>query len=304
MGVNIDMKNSKEVFLAIPQNNEGKEFKQFNFLIREKKFRLEDQLMNSVHWHDYYEIEFITGGEGCHFFNSRMHSVYRGCAYLVSPSDFHTVSESKENPLRLFNINFSESFLPPKLASMLESGGSLPKIVFSEEDTVKIIALLEEIKKEFESDNFLKTEMIQAAFSRFVIMLWRKSTEYGSELPSSPRFSDTVSKTVMYLKKHFREHITLADCASRLYLTPNYLGELFHNSVGVSFKEYLKKLRFNYSVNLLGSSEMSVAQISTDSGFSTPSYFIRLFREHYGITPSQFRKLTPAEQKKILKTIN
>ena len=93
------MSNPKKVFLATPLNSEGREFKEYDFLIREKEFRLEPRLMSSVHWHDYYEVEFITGGEGCHFFNSHMHSIYRGCAYIIAPSDFHTVSESKDNPL-------------------------------------------------------------------------------------------------------------------------------------------------------------------------------------------------------------
>ena len=92
--MSLAMNNPKRVFLATPLNKEGREFREFDFLIREKEYRLEAHLMNSVHWHDYYEIEFITGGEGCQFFNGRMHSVYRGCAYLVCPSDFHTVSES------------------------------------------------------------------------------------------------------------------------------------------------------------------------------------------------------------------
>ena len=298
------MSNPKKVFLATPLNSEGREFKEFDFLIREKEFRLEPHLMNSVHWHDYYEVEFITGGEGCHFFNSHMHSIYRGCAYLIAPSDFHTVSESKDNPLGLYTINFAESFLPPKLAVMLENRGSIAKVVFSEEETAEITDILRKIKSEFEGSGFLKTEMIRADFSRFVIMLLRKSVECGREIPSSPQYSDSVSKTVMYLKNHFREHITLTDCAAKQYLTPNYLGEIFHSNVGMSFKDYLKKLRFNYSVNLLSSTEMSVAQISADSGFSTTSYFISLFREHYGITPSQFRKLSLAEQKKILKTVS
>ena len=56
------MSNPKKVFLATPLNSEGREFKEYDFLIREKEFRLEPRLMSSVHWHDYYEVEFITGG--------------------------------------------------------------------------------------------------------------------------------------------------------------------------------------------------------------------------------------------------
>lgn len=141
------MSNPKKVFLATPLNSEGREFKEYDFLIREKEFRLEPRLMSSVHWHDYYEVEFITGGEGCHFFNSHMHSIYRGCAYIIAPSDFHTVSESKDNPLGLYTVNFSESFLPPKLAAMLENRGSVAKVVFGEEETAEIIDLLKKNQK-------------------------------------------------------------------------------------------------------------------------------------------------------------
>lgn len=76
-----------------------------------------------------------------------------------------------------------------------------------------------------------------------------------------------------------------------VYLTLNYFGELFRNSVHMSFSDYLKHLRFDYAVNLLNSTEESVDRISQLSGFHSAAYFIVLFRKHFGITPSQYRNV-------------
>ncbi len=294
------MKNkSKDIFLAVPGNSGGREF---SFLIRKKNEPLEVKYNNTVHWHDYYELEFVTGGYGVHFFNGGENPISRGCAYLVTPSDFHSVSESEGDPLELYNINFSESFLPFELVSALEERGSIACVGFSDEDTEEAVSILERMEKEYFYGNEFSADMIRADFMRLIIMILRKSRASVQKAVASD-FSDAVSKTVLYLKRHFREHITLTDCAARLYLTPNYLGNMFCKAVGVPFKTYLQRLRFNYSVNLLASTEMSVSQISDDSGFTNPSYFISLFRKRFGITPAVFKSLSAEKRQEILKEV-
>ena len=47
---------------------------------------------NTMHWHDFYEIEIVIRGTGTQIFNGRNYELKRGCAYLLSPLDFHSVS--------------------------------------------------------------------------------------------------------------------------------------------------------------------------------------------------------------------
>lgn len=57
---------------------------------------------------------------------------------------------------------------------------------------------------------------------------------------------------------------------------------------GTSFNTLLLELRMNHAMNLLQENEKQIHQISALIGINNPSYFIRLFKDFYGITPKQY----------------
>ena len=144
--------------------------------------------------------------------------------------------------------------------------------------------------------------MMQALFEQFLIrMIRRKKQEADGDDQDFQKPSLPVNQVINYLKLHFREPVSLAGCAKMVFLTPNYLGDLFHRSTNMSFNEYVKHLRFDYAVNLLNLSTTPVEQISKLSGFHSSSYFISLFRQQFGITPSQYRKLEESERNVLMR---
>ncbi len=293
------MSDNPHIFLAQMEALQDNRY----FTIRKKIWDLTDDVQSALHWHDYYEIEFITGGEGSHLANGEKYPLRRGCAYLLTPKDFHTVTESPQNRLQLYNINFSEQILPPTLSQQLNRIPDFFRITFDEPETQRLCGLLGDLLVEYEAQESHRNEMMMALFEQLLIRMIRQNRreaherqENGGEKPSLP-----VNEVINYLKLHFREPVSLADCARRVYLTPNYLGELFHRSTNLSFHEYLKHLRFDYAVNLLNLSPISVEQISRLSGFHSVSYFISLFRQQFGITPSQYRRLEEKERNALMR---
>ncbi len=277
------------------------------FTIRKKIWDLKDALQSTLHWHDYYEIEFITGGEGTHVFNGETYPLHRGCAYLLTPKDFHTVTENPEKPLQLYNINFSDQLLSPALSQQLNCISGIFRITFDEEDTHRLEGLMGELLQEYETEKKHRGEMMRSLFEQTLIRMIRQKLceeeqqeiHQGTETGGKP--SLPVNEVINHLKLHFREQVSLSGCARMVFLTPNYLGELFHRATNMSFNEYLKHLRFDYALNLLNLSNISVEQISRLSGFHSVSYFIALFRKQFGITPSQYRKLDEAQRNSLMR---
>ena len=293
------MGNNPHIFLAQMEALQDNRY----FTIRKKIWNLTDDVQYGLHWHDYYEIEFITGGEGTHLFNGEKYPLHRGCAYLLTPKDFHTVTERPENRLQLYNINFSEQILPLALSQQLNCIPGIFRITFDEPEAQRLNELLTELLAEYEAQEPHRNEMIMALFEQFLIRMIRQHRkeanqrqENAGRKPSLP-----VNEVINYLKLHFRESVSLGDCARKVYLTPNYLGELFHRSTNMSFNEYLKHLRLDYAVNLLNLSPISVEQISALSGFHSVSYFISLFRKQFGMTPAQYRRLEERERNALMR---
>jgi transcriptional regulator GlxA family with amidase domain len=68
-----------------------------------------------------------------------------------------------------------------------------------------------------------------------------------------------------------------------------YISRLFKDHVGQSFLTYLHGLRIKSAASLLISTEMPIADISTEVGFESYRTFLRVFREIRGQTPSDYR---------------
>ena len=286
----------KRIYLQAP--NPGT--KQHFFSIRQKKQKLDPHFQSTLHWHDYYELELITGGRGVHTLNGRAYSLSRGAVYLLSPKDFHTLSEDENAPLTLYNVNFSERLLPISLQERLAKHSLPLTLSLDEADTVALEQLALALSTECCERRDCHAEMIAALFSQFLIRILRHAPNCPATRTDTEYRTHAVSRVIAHLNVHFREPITLADCAKTVYLTPNYLGELFRDATGQSYRQYLQGLRFAYAVDLLASSAASVEEIARVSGFSSPSYFTALFRKHFGKTPTEYRQSASLSKNDLL----
>ena len=88
---------------------------------------------------------------------------------------------------------------------------------------------------------------------------------------------------------------SLATLAEALQLSPHQLSELLNNRLGKSFSRYLREWRIAEACRLLREEpNASVLSIGLNVGFSSQSGFYEAFREIQGMTPGQYRKLSPA----------
>lgn len=73
----------------------------------------------------------------------------------------------------------------------------------------------------------------------------------------------------------------------------DYLSRLFKISYNKSLKEYISHAKLNYIKQLLLTTDLSLADISGQTGFEDYKYFLKFFKYHEGITPTQFLKAYP-----------
>ena len=70
-----------------------------------------------------------------------------------------------------------------------------------------------------------------------------------------------------------------------------YIGRLFLKEIGVSFNKYCLLLRLRKAAGMLRNCEICVIDIALECGFNNVSYFNRAFKSHYGLSPTEFRKV-------------
>ncbi|WP_152393363.1 response regulator [Paenibacillus guangzhouensis] len=82
---------------------------------------------------------------------------------------------------------------------------------------------------------------------------------------------------------------TLQSIASYVYLNPSYLSKIYKVETGEGISEYLTRLKMERAAQRLSNTNEKIYEISTDLGYSKTSYFIKLFKENFGITPQEYR---------------
>ncbi len=100
-----------------------------------------------------------------------------------------------------------------------------------------------------------------------------------------------VRKAMTYLDKHYMETISLKDVALYVGVSKEYLARCFHQEMGITLVIYLNRYRVNRAKALLERGEQSLTEIALEVGFSSSTYFSRVFRQEVGISPSEYERV-------------
>ena len=94
---------------------------------------------------------------------------------------------------------------------------------------------------------------------------------------------------IRYIKENYNNFISLDIVAQKFGMNASYLSTYIKKKIGMSFVEYMRTLRIANAKKLLLETDLDIAKISENLGFSDTSSFIRYFKKSEGITPKQFR---------------
>lgn len=93
------------------------------------------------------------------------------------------------------------------------------------------------------------------------------------------------------LQTHYQEKMTLERLADLVHGSPSYLRHAYKKLTGMTPQEKLTLVRIEAAQKALLQSDRSVNQIAVMIGINNPAHFIQVFKQYYGLTPLQYRKL-------------
>ena len=109
--------------------------------------------------------------------------------------------------------------------------------------------------------------------------------------PASSRNQRAMQDACKYISIHFSEPISLESVAEHEGFSKYHFERIFKQFTGMTFYQYVTKLRLSYAQQLLGDRGLAITEIALRSGFSGGSTFTRAFRQATGLTPSEFRDI-------------
>nr|WKN37270.1 AraC family transcriptional regulator [Tunicatimonas sp. TK19036] len=132
--------------------------------------------------------------------------------------------------------------------------------------------------------NFIESQGIMLQLlSRFV------SDEQGVEEQKAKSYRRLAS-AIQHIHQHLQDKLTVEQLAASAYLHPDYFSRLFLEITGVRPIEYIQNKRLERAQLLLTTTNASLNEIADEVGIGNQSYFSRLFKRHYGMSPGYYRK--------------
>jgi len=94
---------------------------------------------------------------------------------------------------------------------------------------------------------------------------------------------------IKYVENHYHEKIYISELAKQCQISIYQFSRVFKREKGITFRDYLIKYRLNKACELLQESILLVGDVGFAVGFSDHSYFTRVFKQHVGVSPSDYR---------------
>ncbi|WP_078408845.1 response regulator [Priestia abyssalis] len=99
-----------------------------------------------------------------------------------------------------------------------------------------------------------------------------------------------IKKAELFLRDHFTDNIGIDMVAEQVGLSVSHFSVLFKQKTGVTFLDYLTRLRMNHACLLLETTDLKTYEIANMVGYTDQRYFSQVFKKYVNLTPSQYRK--------------
>jgi AraC-like DNA-binding protein len=133
-----------------------------------------------------------------------------------------------------------------------------------------------------------KEKHTQNPVDHIFIDVYNKFIKQKSAQKKTPAW---VTELKHIIQDQIDSNVTLTQISKSLHINPSYLSREFSKHFNsLSFGEYIRKLRIEKAIDLMGQNSYSLTEIAYLTGFSDQSHFTRIFKKHTGQNPSAYKK--------------
>jgi two-component system response regulator YesN len=104
-------------------------------------------------------------------------------------------------------------------------------------------------------------------------------------------YQDITLKIEELLKDNYKKNVKIKEISHQLHMNPAYLGQLFNKKFGMSFNEYINKMRVMEAKRLIDSSSMKMYEIAEAVGYKDYKGFFQQFEKITGMKPQEYKNL-------------
>lgn len=255
---------------------------------------LDVQIINTeqiqFHLHQDVELIYVMEGKACVHINDKAYDLEKNGMIIVNSNNRHCIYRHKDNNnnswwLCCIRIGYRE------LLEDLQSDFALfwcNSAVSDSRDYQGLSAILDEILGAYtvyNAGNYMKKSL----YYKLVGCLAEDFLITGMENQWSKKSRFEREEMLQYMNANYFRPITLKEMADKLYMSETAFSKYFKKTAGMNFVQYMNNIRIHHAVEDLLYSDKPITRIAVDNGFASPSFFNRVFRSMYNMTPTEYR---------------
>lgn len=248
-----------------------------------------------VHYHDEYEINLVLGTSGMRIVGDSVQPFQDIDLVMTGKNLPHAWRGETVEGNHVITIQFSADMLQLKILNKRLFSHIKQLLIESQQGILFSKATAEAVK-----DKIIKLTQLQGfdslleffsllselADSKYTSMV---SNHYdGSEYAMTVK-SRRINKVIQYLQENYAHEVSLSQVAELVGMSDSAFSHFFKSKTNCTYIEYLNGLRIGHACQMLTDTNHTVAEICYLCGFNNMSNFIRMFRKHKQMSPTEYR---------------
>jgi len=256
---------------------------------------------SKAHIHSYYQIIWFRKGRGSHFVDFKEYQVNDNSIFFIAKNQVHYFDKNPDYQGIL--MHFNEPFLVQKDSefefflnyNLFNNPYQQPSCCVGSGIDHILDEYLELMKYELTNpDNFAQEELLRVYLKAFMIQVQRRKSEFKKTDDQPPFHIEEkrlmLMRFITLIDENYKKGLAVAGYARELYISSRTLADLTNQLVGKSPSLMIQERIILEAQRNLLHSPLNVNQIGYSLGFDDASYFVKYFKKHTGISPSEFRK--------------
>lgn len=250
------------------------------------------RVLCKMHIHPEIELIYITKGKILyHTENSNLEATSGEVVFFNSNTAHYT--ESIVDNTEYVYIYFDKPYKPSEstnyLSDFLNKSSCYHHLFKKSDDTTNaLIKILDSMIYEYKNSKKARDYAILAKKYEIITLLYRNNFLEEENLLSEN--IKPILPILNYIEENYQNTITLEDIGKKTNLHKNYICRLFKKVTKKTITEYITHVRISEAKELL-KSNIPISEIAYKVGFSSQSYFNKVFKKHLLYTPLEYKKL-------------
>ena len=129
----------------------------------------------------------------------------------------------------------------------------------------------------------IKSELLHLFFLLYSQVPYQRSSQEHREI------TEKLKLVLQFIQDHYQQGITVKELAELCHFSEYHFMRFFKRHMNMTSIEYLNQYRLEMASRQLAETNLSVTSIALESGFNNISYFNRVFKRKFGVTPMEYR---------------